>query len=129
MKNNNFKKILILAVICFGLNQMSLAQCNASFTFTASTSGVSATSTSTGTTAATNYGWNIYNSNGANVASSGGTSAVFNSLYNGTYTVSLSIWDSLSGANCNSANNQIVTISGGQNAPACSASDLYKYFT
>jgi PKD repeat protein len=120
------KKILLLASLIFTINAFS--QCSTSFTYSTTSSSIVATSTSTGTTSATNYNWNLTNVNGAYLSSSnhGSNSVAFNSLYNGTYVVSL-LLDSTSGS-CSAAS-QTITVSGGQNAPACNASFTYTVST
>ena len=104
-----------------GQNPPPSPSCSASFTYTSSSSSISATSTSTGTTSTTAYSWNLINA--SNTFLIGGTSYVFNSLYNGTYTLSLSISDSLGCSNTGPF--QTITISGGQDAPACVSSFTY----
>jgi PKD repeat protein len=111
------KKIYLLASLAFTIN--AFAQCNASFTYTTTNSSISVTSTSTGTTSSTNYNWNC--SFGPGNSSGTGSSYVFSQLYNGTYLIYLSL-DSASGS-CSTS--QTVTISGGTNAPTCSASFTY----
>ncbi|MHB8260898.1 MAG: PKD domain-containing protein [Bacteroidia bacterium] len=112
------KKIITIASLALTLN--AFAQCSPSFTYTTTNSSISVTSTSTGTTTSTMYNWIL--SGGANLNhDSYGSSYVFSQLYNGTYTVSLSLDSSA----CSSAVTQTFTISGGTNPPACSASFTY----
>ncbi len=125
MKKNYFKKMLILAIICLGLNQMSNAQCNASFTYTLTNSYINATSTSTGTLSTTEYNWTLYNASGANIGgftSYGVLPPSFSVPYNGTYSLTLTISDSIT---CSNTTTQTITVSGEANAPACNSSFTY----
>lgn len=117
------RKIVILTILCSGFNKIITAQCNASFTYTTSSSSISATSTSTGTTSTSSYNWTLSNASGNFLTGSTSGSPVFNSLYNGTYHLYLSLIDSF-GCSSTSAT-QTITISGGANAPACASSFTY----
>jgi PKD repeat protein len=112
------KKILGIAVLCLGLNGMAVAQsiCNASFTYTVSTTGISTANTSTGTNSLTINNWNL-----SNIGYSNALSPAFDSIYNGTYVLTLSLSNSDSSNTCSSINSQTITISGGQDAPVCTA--------
>lgn len=104
-----------LALTFAGLGNLTAqTSCNASFTCAVSSSSVSVSSTSTGTTATTSYEWNL-----SGFQTGYGSSYGFGPLYNGTYTVYLSIYDSLG---CTSSASQTISVSGSQNPPACTAS-------
>jgi PKD repeat protein len=118
-KKINLKNLLGVAALCFGLNQTSVAQCSAAYTYTANSSGISVTNTSTGTDSHTLYNWSL-NNNYFN-----GSSPSFGSLYNGSYVLTLSLSSNDSSNTCNSSTTQTITVSGGQNAPTCSASYSY----
>lgn len=113
-----FKNLLCAVVICTGMVGTSFAQCNASFTYTATTSSITVNSTSTGTTVASQYNWTLYNGSGVAIDGAAGTSTFFSNLYNQTYSLSLIMNDS---AGCVSTTSQTIAISGGANAPACSS--------
>ncbi len=114
-------KILSALVLFLGLNKTLSAQCsiNASFTYTTTDSSISATSTSTGISSNTDYYWNLSNT----TYTSYGSSTIFSSLYNGTYTVTLNVFDST--GTCYDSSSQLITVSGGINPPPCVASFTY----
>src|SRR5579859_1305459 len=96
-KKFNFKKMLGVAMLCLCINQILVAQCslNASFTYTTGNSGlVNITNTSTGATSSTTYKW--YYSDRAEDLYVTSPSHTF--LYNGAYSIKLSMMDTLS--NC-----------------------------
>jgi PKD repeat protein len=106
-QKNNFKKILGIAALCFGLSNIALAQCTASYTYAAGSSGlVNFTNTSTGTTGGTTYHWNF-----GDGASSSAASPGHNYQYNGTYFANMSIWDSA--GSCFDSTSQSITVTNG----------------
>lgn len=105
-KNIGLKKMLGLAFLYLGLSQFTWAQCNASFTYTTGSSGsVNFTNTSTGTGSIT-YNWHF-----GDGAISYATSPSHTFQYNGTYNVSLSMWDSMGG--CFDSSSQVINITNG----------------
>ena len=127
IKNKSgIKKAFGIAALCLGLNGTIKSQCNAiaNFTYTTTNSSINATSTSTGAGVTANYEW--YPSAAPDQYHGGGqyngTIADIDSLYNGTYTLYLTVWDS--GCVATSAT-QTITITGGVNPPPCSSSFTY----
>ena len=116
------KKLLLLASLAFTIN--AIAQCSASYTYTTGNPSISATSTSTGTLSTTTYSWVLQNASGVNLTSYSTYTNVasFPSLYNGTYSLTLTISDSLS---CSNSITQTISITGSSNAPVCSSSFSY----
>ncbi len=122
-KKKSLKIAFGIAALFLVLNQTTVAQCDASFTYTTSSSSISATA-STGTTSSVDYIWSLTNSSGQNIGGSGGAYTSWAPLYNGTYTVSLTI-DSASGTPSTCTSAQTITISGGTNQPPCTAGFTY----
>ncbi len=97
--------------------------CQSAFTYTLGAGGqVMLTSTSTTYTGSpTYYTWNF----GGNAYDSAYVlpSPTHTYIYNGTYTVSLNVYNPFSG--CNSISSQVITISNANNAPACTSAFTY----
>jgi len=107
-KKMNFKKMLGIAVLCLGLNQITVAQCTASYTYTTGSSGlVNFTNTSSGTGSIV-YNWHFNDGTGVTSSLASPTHTFH---YNGTYNVSLSMWDSL--GNCFDSTSQNINITNG----------------
>lgn len=110
--SNLLKKIsnrfLVVLASCL-ITSIGYAQCTASFTAVDNGNGnYTFTNISTGTTANTNYSWNIVNP----FISLGNSSTSFNYTFmNGTYLIILSIEDSAAG--CYNSNSQSITVTSG----------------
>ncbi|HTA63733.1 MAG TPA: PKD domain-containing protein [Bacteroidia bacterium] len=118
-KKINIKKMLGVAVLCLGLNQITVAQCgfNASFTYTVGSSGlVNFTNTSTGS------GTIVYNWHFSDGTNSTVTSPTHTFQYNGAYNVNLLMRDTL--GNCFDSTSQIINITTGI---TCSIAPSFSY--
>jgi PKD repeat protein len=106
-KKISFKNVLSIVVLCLGLNQITIAQCHASYTYTVGSSGsVNFTNTSTGVVGSTRYNWHF-----SDGASSFAVSPTHTFLYNGTYNVNLAMWDT--SGTCFDSISQIINITNG----------------
>lgn len=115
------KQILLLAAVLVLAFNYGKSQCSASFTYTLSSNGqINCTSTSTGTSAGTRYTW--FTGDGNRMPNVSDTAA-YTYCYNGTYTVSLLIQDSLGG--CSDSVAQSVTISNAANTTCLPANFTY----
>ena len=107
MKKINFKKILSVTTLCFGLSNFAVAQCHANYTYIVGNSGsVNFTNTSTGTTGTPSYNWNFGDGTSSNTASPTHTYP-----YNGTYYTNLFISDTT--GHCGDSISQAITITNG----------------
>ena len=99
------KKVLSI-VLLFCLKQINAQTCQASFTYSQGTAGtVTFTSTSSGAAANTTYFWNWDDS----YAQVGSSSCWHTFYYNGSYAVSLTISDSVTGCYSTITNTVVVT--------------------
>lgn len=124
MKTNkriDLRKLAALVLLAMAIPTAAWSQtCQAAFTFTVGSSGqVSFSDASTGTTTVTTYYWNFGDGSGSQQPSPSHTY-----LYNGNYTASLYITDSLNGGGCSSTYTTVVSIT---NAATCNLSVNYTY--
>ena len=99
--------MLSIAALCLGLNQITVGQCIASYTYTTGSSGVvNFTNTSTGGGASTQYNWHF-----SDGAISSATSPTHTFVYNGTYYVNLFMSDTL--GTCFDSTSQTINITNG----------------
>ncbi|HXB42316.1 MAG TPA: PKD domain-containing protein [Bacteroidia bacterium] len=111
-------KIISAVMLCLGLSTISMAQCNAGFTYTVGTAGqVNFTDASTGTTGGTVYYWNFGDNTYSQVHSPSHTFP-----YNGTYHVTLQIDSAING--CNSIITNTIVIS---NTINCNVQAVFTY--
>jgi PKD repeat protein len=99
------KKIILIALL-FCIKQIQAQTCQASFTYTTGSNGdATFTSTSTGTTANTKYFWGFSDMTG----DSGVGPYTHSFYYNGTYSVTLTIGDTITGCSSTVTNTIAIT--------------------
>ena len=114
------KKILGIAVLCLGVNEISKAQCNASFTYTVGANG-SVTFTSSNTNASAYTGWMWGDGTGI---LAGGNFTSHTYTYNGTYQVMSNVTNpNVTSDTCSST--ETIVITNATPVPACNANFTY----